>query len=173
MKIVTLYCDNMCNIQLVNNLVFHASTKHIEVHYHYVHEKVLARHVDLLYVSTEEQVANIFTKILGIEKLNMFKNMMGVQDYKMILRGSVEISSSTMIHWGDESSMPTTSLTHANVINGIQGLFVGGIQREFQDNSPKELTNILISRGLVHEIELILGVEPIAKTPYKMSMHEA
>ena len=52
MKTVTLYCDNMSSIQLANNPVFHASTKHIEVHYHYVCEKVLARHVDLVYVST-------------------------------------------------------------------------------------------------------------------------
>ena len=54
MKTVTLYCDNMSSIQLANNPVFHARTKHIEVHYHYVHEKVLAGHVDLVYVSTEE-----------------------------------------------------------------------------------------------------------------------
>ena len=38
---ITLFCDNMISIQLANNLVFHARTKHIEVHYHYVHDKVL------------------------------------------------------------------------------------------------------------------------------------
>ena len=63
--VVTLYCDNMSSIQLANNLVFHARTKHIEVHYHYVHEKVLVSDIDLVYVSTQEQVANIFTKSLG------------------------------------------------------------------------------------------------------------
>ena len=95
MKKVTLHCDNMSSIQLENNLVFHARTKHIEVHYHYVHEKVLAGHVDLVYVSTEEQVADIFTKCLGAKKLNRFRSMMGVQEYGLSLRGSVEISSST------------------------------------------------------------------------------
>ena len=39
---VTLFCDNMSSIQLANNPVFHARTKHIEVHYHYIREKVLA-----------------------------------------------------------------------------------------------------------------------------------
>ena len=95
MKTFPLYCDNMSSIQLANNPVFHARTKHIEVHYHYVCEKVLAGHVDLVYVSTEEQVADIFTKCLGVEKLNRFRSMMGVQDYGLSLRGSVEISSST------------------------------------------------------------------------------
>ena len=51
---ITLYCDNMSNIQLANNPVFHARTKHIEVHYHYVHEKVLVGDIDLVYVSTQE-----------------------------------------------------------------------------------------------------------------------
>ena len=50
---------------LANNLVYHPRTKHIEVHYHFVREKVLAREIDRVYVSTEEQVADIFTKALG------------------------------------------------------------------------------------------------------------
>ena len=95
MKKVTLYCDNMSNIQFANNPIFHVRTKHIEVHFHYVHEKVLAGHVDLVYVRTEEQVANIFTKCVGAKKLNRFRNMIGVQDYRLSLRGSIEISSST------------------------------------------------------------------------------
>ena len=33
---VVIHCDNLSNIQLARNLVFHARTKHIEVHYHYV-----------------------------------------------------------------------------------------------------------------------------------------
>ena len=32
----TIYCDNLSNIQLAKNPVFHARTKHIEVHYHFV-----------------------------------------------------------------------------------------------------------------------------------------
>ena len=63
-----MFCDNMSNIQLANNPIFHARTIHIEVDYHYVHEKVLAGDIDLVYVSTQEQVADIFTKILGAEK---------------------------------------------------------------------------------------------------------
>ena len=91
---VTLYCDNMSRIQLANNLVFHARTKHIEVHYHYVRDKVLASDIDLVYVSTQEQVADIFTKSLGAEKLQSFRSAMGVQDFGLSLRGSVDISSS-------------------------------------------------------------------------------
>ena len=40
---VVIYCDNISSIMLATNyLVYHASTQHIEVHYHFVREKVLA-----------------------------------------------------------------------------------------------------------------------------------
>ncbi len=51
---VVIYCDNLSDIQLVRNPVFHARTKHIEVHYHFIREKVLAGEIDLIYVSTED-----------------------------------------------------------------------------------------------------------------------
>ena len=49
----TIYCDNLSNIQLAKNPVFHARTKHIEVHYHFVRERVLSGEVELLYVPTD------------------------------------------------------------------------------------------------------------------------
>jgi len=40
---VVIYCDNISSILLTNNPVYHARTKHIEVHYHFIREKVLAK----------------------------------------------------------------------------------------------------------------------------------
>ena len=79
---------------MARNLVFHARTKHIEVHYHFIRERVLAGDIDLVYVSTHDQVADIFTKALGAEKLRGFRSMLGLHDM-LSLRGSVEMSSST------------------------------------------------------------------------------
>ena len=76
--------------------MFHARTKHIEVHYHFIRERVLDGAIDLTYVRTDEQVADIFTKALGAEKLRrQFRAMLGVQEMALSLRGSVEISSSS------------------------------------------------------------------------------
>ena len=91
---VVIYCDNLSSIQLARNPVYHARTKHIEVHYHFIRERVLAGDIDLVYVSTEEQVADIFTKALGAEKLRRFRTMLGVREMELSLRGSVEMSSS-------------------------------------------------------------------------------
>ena len=51
---VVIDCNNLNSIQLARNPVFHAWTKHIEVHYHYVRERVLAGDINLVYISTEE-----------------------------------------------------------------------------------------------------------------------
>ena len=92
---VVIYCDNLSSIQLARNPMFHARTKHIEVHYHFIRERVLDGDIDLTYVRTDEQVADIFTKPLGAEKLWRFRAMLGVQEMALSLRGSVEISSSS------------------------------------------------------------------------------
>jgi hypothetical protein len=75
--------------------MFHAQMKHIEVHYPFIREKVLAGEIDLIYVSTEDQVVDIFTKVLGPEKHRRFCSMLGVMELELSLRGSVEMSSST------------------------------------------------------------------------------
>jgi hypothetical protein len=92
---VVIYCDNLSNIQLARNPMFHAETKHIEVHYHFIREKVLAGEIDPIYVSIEDQVVDIFTKVLGAKKHRQFRSMLGVMELELSLRGSVEMLSST------------------------------------------------------------------------------
>ena len=64
---------------LAKNLVFHARTKHIEMLYHFLPEWVLSNEVKLLYVRTDWQVADIFTKALGSDKLQHFSEILGIQ----------------------------------------------------------------------------------------------
>jgi hypothetical protein len=51
---IVIYYDNINSILLVNNPVYHARTKHIEMHYHFIKEKVLAKEIDLIHVNTED-----------------------------------------------------------------------------------------------------------------------
>jgi hypothetical protein len=69
---VVIYCDNISSILFANNLIYHARTKHIEVHYHFIREKILTKEIDLIHVNTEDQVVDIFTKALGTDKLKKF-----------------------------------------------------------------------------------------------------
>ena len=65
-------------MMLANNPIYHARTKHIEIHYHYVREKVIEGEIDLAYVKTNDQVADIFTKALGKDKYAWFRDALGV-----------------------------------------------------------------------------------------------
>ncbi len=92
---IVIYCDNISSILLANNIVYHAKTKHIEVHYHFIREKVLTKEINLIHVNTEDQVADIFTKALGTNKLKKFRKMLGVLKVDLSLKGSAKNSSST------------------------------------------------------------------------------
>jgi hypothetical protein len=58
-------------------------------------KKVLTKEIDLIHVSIEDQIADIFTKALGVDKLSKFRKMLSVLEVDFSLRGSVENSSST------------------------------------------------------------------------------
>ncbi len=51
---VVVYCDNINSILLVNNLVYHVRTKHIEVHYHFIIEQNLAKEINYIHVNIED-----------------------------------------------------------------------------------------------------------------------
>ncbi|KAI3500109.1 hypothetical protein L1887_35925 [Cichorium endivia] len=70
---VPLYCDNQSAICLAENPVFHARTKHVEVQYHFVREKVLKEEIKMRQIKTDEQVADLFTKGLSTGKCEGFR----------------------------------------------------------------------------------------------------
>ncbi|KAK1434088.1 hypothetical protein QVD17_11006 [Tagetes erecta] len=64
----TLWCDNLGATYLSANPVFHARTKHVEVDFHFVREKVAAGKLQVQYISTGDQIADIFTKPLATDR---------------------------------------------------------------------------------------------------------
>ena len=77
----TIYYANLNNIQFVKNPIDHAQTKHIEVHYYFVREQALSDEVELVYVLTDWQNADIFTKPLGLDKLRQFSGVLGLRHF--------------------------------------------------------------------------------------------
>lgn len=60
-----LWCDNEGAIKLAFSPVFHARTKHIEIDVHFLREKIQNQDLDVRYVPTQDQQADIFTKPLS------------------------------------------------------------------------------------------------------------
>ncbi|GJU63843.1 putative ribonuclease H-like domain-containing protein [Tanacetum coccineum] len=67
---IPLYCDNKSAIALCCNNVQHSRAKHIDIRYHFIKEQVENGIVELYFVRTEYQLADIFTKPLPRERFN-------------------------------------------------------------------------------------------------------
>ena len=63
-KLAILYCDNLSVVHLSVNHVFNNRSKHIEVDYHYVRERITFGVLEIRHILSTSQLANIFTKSL-------------------------------------------------------------------------------------------------------------
>ena len=71
--LIPLHCKNQSAIHLAENSVFHARTKHVKVHYHFIRDKVLKEEIEMQQIKTGDQVADVFTKGLITGKHESFR----------------------------------------------------------------------------------------------------
>ncbi|MCO5598453.1 hypothetical protein L7F22_052548 [Adiantum nelumboides] len=74
----TIYTDSQSALAVARSPIFHARTKHIEVHYHYVRDRISAGDISLAYVPKQDNLADLFTKALSHEKLEAFRKALGL-----------------------------------------------------------------------------------------------
>jgi hypothetical protein len=73
-----IHCDNQSCVKLSENHVFHDKSKHIEIKYHYIRDMVQRKSVHVYYLSTHEQIADVFTKPLARTKFEYFHERLGL-----------------------------------------------------------------------------------------------
>ena len=76
-----IHGDNQGCIALTQNPIAHSHTKHINIAHHFIREWIENKEVGLLYVSTKEMIADIFTKPLAREAFVKFCTALGVGEF--------------------------------------------------------------------------------------------
>nr|GEV89575.1 retrovirus-related Pol polyprotein from transposon TNT 1-94 [Tanacetum cinerariifolium] len=78
---ILMYCDNKNAIAFCCNNVQHSRPKHIDIKYHFIKEQVENRVIELYFVNTEYQLADLFTKALGRERIEFLINKLGMRSF--------------------------------------------------------------------------------------------
>ena len=68
-----LWCDNLGATYLSTNPVFHARTKHIEIDFHFVRERVANKELEIRFIPSKDQLADGFTNALPTRSFEEFK----------------------------------------------------------------------------------------------------
>ncbi|GJU83759.1 hypothetical protein Tco_1286124 [Tanacetum coccineum] len=76
---IPMYCDNKSSIALCCNNVQHSRSKHIDIRYHFIKENVENGVIELYFVHTEYQLADIFIKALCRERIEFLSDKPGMK----------------------------------------------------------------------------------------------
>ena len=101
-----LWCDNVSALAIAYNLDFHACTKHIEVDYHFVRERILRHDLQVQFVASQDQLADILTKGLPSPRFQWLVSKL-MWCFPMRLRGDLEQQKHTYAATTDGSSSST------------------------------------------------------------------
>ena len=78
-SMTTLWCDNLGAIFLSTNAVFHAHTKHVEVDYHFVRDRIAKREIQVQFISSKDQLTDALTKPLPPVSFAYFRSKLQVE----------------------------------------------------------------------------------------------
>ena len=82
-----IWVDNQGAASLATNPIFHARCKHIEIDQHFVRDQLLAHELEVRYVPTVDQLADIFTKSLSTDRFLYLKDKLKIVSTPFRLRG--------------------------------------------------------------------------------------
>ena len=77
---VPLLCDNESAIRMADNPVEHSRTKHIDIWYHFLRYHQQKGDIEIAYVNTQNQLADIFTKPLDEKTFSKLRNELNIHD---------------------------------------------------------------------------------------------
>ncbi|GJZ03649.1 copia protein [Tanacetum coccineum] len=103
---IPMYCDNRSAIALCCNNVQHSRSKHIDIRHHFIREQVENGVVELYFVTTDYQLADIFTKALPRERFEFLLPRLGMK--------SMTPETLKRLQEGEEESFPAPAPTRSD-----------------------------------------------------------
>ncbi|GKA26541.1 hypothetical protein Tco_0712650, partial [Tanacetum coccineum] len=140
---IPMYCDSKAAIAISCNLVQHSRTKHIDVRYHFIKEHVEKGIVELFFVGTKYQLADLFTKALSEDRFKYLVRRLGMRCL------TPEELRFWQTHLLDPSNIEFNTYNNGKNLSEIQ------LEHEKKD----ELVTVLVK--VVHELDCMMVVKEI------------
>ena len=80
-KPTLLYEDNQGAIEIAKNQRFHSRTKHIDITFHFIRERISSNEIKVMYCESESMLADIMTKGLSKIRFEKLRCMLGICTY--------------------------------------------------------------------------------------------
>nr|GEX97791.1 retrovirus-related Pol polyprotein from transposon TNT 1-94 [Tanacetum cinerariifolium] len=110
---IPLYCDNRSAIALCCNNVQHSRSKHIDIRHHFIREQVEKGVVEFFFVTTDYQLADIFTKALPMERFEFLLPRLGMKSMspETLKRLQEDTMADMNIHANDDHAVAPPTRT--------------------------------------------------------------
>ncbi|GJV52316.1 retrovirus-related pol polyprotein from transposon TNT 1-94 [Tanacetum coccineum] len=172
---VPICCDNTSAIAISNNPVLHSRTKHIDIRYHFIIDHILKGDIELHFVPTDLQLADIFTKPLAepsftrlVAELDEFISAIGLLICKDVVplppKETVRAGLATLgLFDKDKPTLSSTVLVNSSPLK-IKGLEIdigaiifSDLVHKLQNMKKNRESNICYTRFLSPIFEKLLG----------------
>ena len=157
---ITIFEDNKGTIALSQNSVLHKRSRHIHVRYHFVRNQVNLSHVELVYIPTTENIADIMTKCLTL-KTHMYlcSKMLTVRGEN----GALDITGKPIV----VTSKSIVDEVDFNLIPSVQKIWIDAMKMAKDDAValiiPQAVTHRSQPATAAKAFSLTTGMEVIAK----------
>ncbi|GKA70794.1 hypothetical protein Tco_0776933 [Tanacetum coccineum] len=149
---IPLYCDSQSAIAISCNSVQHSRTKHINVRYHFIMEQVERGIIELHFVRTGYQLADMFTKTLTKERFQYLVRRIGMG---CLTPAELEkhFPRDTLLIHSDGMEIPSGVNTNSNAVDRISDsilIVLSALKGEFVNEKQASTVNLmhLFSDGL-------------------------
>uniref|UniRef100_A0A803MF21 Endonuclease V n=1 Tax=Chenopodium quinoa TaxID=63459 RepID=A0A803MF21_CHEQI len=113
-----MLCDSQSAMDLSKNAMYHACTKHIDVEYHWLRDVIEERHLNLKKVHTDKNAADMLTKVVLQNKLDVCSNF--AAEGKIFILKCYFIGFGLACHLGVMADLPTIGI--GKNLHHVEGL---------------------------------------------------